>query len=138
MRILLAGVVVIGLSLIGNAGSAMAASLDGTWSGGGTVTPDQGEKEKARCRAVFKKYSTKSYRMVAKCSIPSLGVVRQEAVVKKTGANTYTGNFFNSEYNVRGKITIIVKGDRQTVSLKADAGSAFLTFKKTSSSAKLD
>lgn len=138
MRILFAGLVVIGVSLIWNADSALAASLDGTWSGSGTVQPDKGEKEKARCRAVFKKYSEKSYKVAAKCSIPSLGVVRQVAVVKKTGENKYTGKFFNSDYNVRGIITIIVKGDKQTVSLKADAGSAFFTFKKTNSSAKLD
>lgn len=135
---MLVGLLAIGLGLIGDVGSAAAASLEGTWSGGGIISPNGGKKEKARCRLTFKKYSERSYKIFAKCSTPSLGVVKQEAVVKKAGSNRYSGHFYSKEYNVRGRISINVKGEKQTVSLKAEGGTALFYFKKTSASAKLD
>ena len=40
------------------------------------------------------------------------------------GGNTYQGQFRNSEYNVSGTIFVTVSGNRQSVRLTGDAGSA--------------
>jgi hypothetical protein len=44
--------------------------------------------------------------------------------VRRVGGNTYQGQFHNSEYNVSGTISVTVGGNRQSVRLSGDGGSA--------------
>jgi hypothetical protein len=46
--------------------------------------------------------------------------------VRIAGANRYQGSFYNSEYNISGTIYVVVRGNRQSVQLTSDAGSASL------------
>src|SRR5262245_25772945 len=41
------------------------ASLEGSWSGGGTVVFPSGSREKARCRATFRRQTSSSFAMSA-------------------------------------------------------------------------
>ena len=53
--------------------------------------------------------------------------IDQTGSVRKTGRNTYAGDFSNSDYNVGGRIRFTLRGNRQSVALLSDAGSGRLT-----------
>lgn len=107
------------------AGSDQAAAqgLDGAWSGGGSVAFASGQRERARCRAHYRRASSNAYRVTATCATPS-GSATQTATVRRVGGNSYQGQFHNSEYNVSGTISVTVGGNRQSVRLTSDSGSA--------------
>lgn len=123
--------VVVGLSGAGVSSSARAepVSLTGSWSGNGSISFSSGSKEKARCRARFAKTGASSYAMSATCATPS-AKVDQTATLYKSGANSFTGNFFNQQYNTGGSIRITVSGRTQSVRLNGEAGSAFFKLRK--------
>jgi hypothetical protein len=43
------------------------------------------------------------------------------------GENRYRGNFHNSQYNVSGTISVVIRGTKQDVTLISDGASASLT-----------
>jgi hypothetical protein len=98
-------------------------ALDGSWSGGGSVTFPSGAKESARCRANFKKRGAESYLVSARCASAS-GKVEQSALLTYVGGNQFSGSFFNTEYKVDGTITVTVSGNTQNVSISSPAGSS--------------
>jgi hypothetical protein len=102
-----------------------AASLEGSWSGGGTVSFASGAKEQARCRARYSPAGKDSYAVNATCATAS-GRAAQTARVRLVGNNRYSGSFYNSEYSISGVIDIVVHGSNQTVRLISDSGSAIL------------
>lgn len=103
--------------------SGQAPSLDGSWSGGGHVRFASGNSETARCRARYSRMSTNAYTLNATCATAS-GRASQTATLRHVGGNRYEGTFYNREYDVRGTIHVAVGGNRQTVRLSSDAGSA--------------
>ena len=108
---------------------AQSASLDGSWSGGGSVTFASGEREAARCRAQYHRSSPTSYFVTATCATAS-GRATQTATLRHVGGNSYRGSFHNSEYGVSGTISVVVSGNRQSVRLNSEAGSASLEFRR--------
>ncbi|HET6390181.1 hypothetical protein [Hyphomicrobium sp.] len=106
-----------------------AETIVGTWAGGGSVSFSTGTKEGAKCRARFSKSGPLSYVMNASCATASARV-DQSAQIRKVGANSYAGNFFNEQYNTGGQIRITVNGRSQTVRLSGEAGSAVFTLSK--------
>jgi hypothetical protein len=109
-------------------GQAMAQSLEGSWSGGGSIAL-AGQHEKARCRAQYRRASATSYTVTATCATPS-GRATQTATVRKISDNTYRGQFHNSEYNISGTIYVTVGGNRQSVRLTGASGSASLELRR--------
>ncbi|HZQ37607.1 MAG TPA: hypothetical protein VFD32_16870 [Dehalococcoidia bacterium] len=105
--------------------AAQPAGLDGTWSGGGVVSFASGASERARCRAHYSRTTSTTYVVNATCATAS-GRATQTASLRSVGGNSYRGNFYNSEYNVSGTIHVVVHGNRQSVQLTSDAGSASL------------
>lgn len=106
-----------------NALTADAASLSGSWSGGGRVQYGD-TRERASCRARFSG-GGKAYSMSATCATPS-GRVDQSAELFQVAPNRYTGNFFNSQYGVSGNISISVSGNSMSVSLSGGGGGGSL------------
>ena len=102
-------------------------SIAGSWSGGGTVVYASGQRERAHCRASYSGGGS-SVMMSGGCATPS-GSVFQSARLRKVGANSYAGSFFNSQYNTGGTIHVTVHGNTQSVSLRSSAGSANLTLR---------
>ena len=102
---------------------AQSTSLEGPWRGGGSVAFTSGQRERAECRADYHRASGTSYTLTATCATPS-GRATQTATVRRVGGNTYQGQFHNSEYNVSGTIFVTVSGNRQSVRLTSDSGSA--------------
>ena len=103
--------------------------LTGSWSGGGWVSFSTGNKEKARCRATYSRAGKKSYRLHATCATSS-GKASQTATVYQVSAGRYRGSFFNSDFNVRGTIRVVVSGGSQKVSLAGDGASASLSLRR--------
>ena len=115
------------LSMIGLAASheaaAESASLEGSWRGGGSVAFSSGASERAQCRAQYRRASVNAYTVTATCATPS-GRATQTATLRRVGDNTSQGQFRNAEYDVSGTISVTVSGNRQSVRLSGDTGSA--------------
>ena len=103
--------------------------LSGSWSGGGWVSFSTGNKEKARCRATYSPAGKNAYRLSATCATSS-GKASQTATVYHVSGSRYRGSFYNSDYNVRGTIRVVVSGASQQVSLAGDGASASLSLRR--------
>ena len=101
------------------------AGLEGSWSGGGTVSFASGSTERARCRAQYRRAGSTGYTLNATCATAS-GRASQTASVRQIAENRYAGSFYNSEYGISGVIGIVVHGRSQTVRLRSDSGSAVI------------
>jgi hypothetical protein len=104
---------------------ARSEGLAGSWSGGGIVTYASGQRERARCHAHYSGAGG-SVSVSATCATPS-GSVSQSAHLRRVGANSYAGSFFNPQFNSSGSIHVTVRGNTQSVSLRSQSGSASLT-----------
>jgi len=109
--------------------AAQPPDLVGSWSGGGSVSFGGGAREAARCRAHYTRTSSRSYLLNATCATPS-GRASQTATLRHAGGGTFHGSFFNREYNVTGRIFVVVRGGRQTVRLSSDFGSALFELRR--------
>jgi hypothetical protein len=128
---LVAALTLSGLPPIGNAqvsSRLTVASLEGSWSGGGTIS-FAGGKEQARCRARFSRAGAHSYTVNATCATAS-GRAGQTATVRQVGTNRYSGRFYNSEYLISGAIDIIVHGSSQIVRLTSESASGVLNLSR--------
>jgi hypothetical protein len=109
--------------------AAAPAGLAGSWSGGGWVSFSSGSKERARCHAHYSRQSETSYSLSAICATAS-GKASQTATVHKVGANSFSGEFHNSEYNISGNIYVVVHGNSQSVRLSGGGASASLSLSR--------
>jgi len=105
------------------------AGLEGSWSGGGTVSFASGSTERARCRAYYRRAGSASYTLDATCATAS-GRASQTASVRQVAENRYAGSFYNSEYGISGVISIVLHGRSQTVRLQSDSGSAVISLSR--------
>ncbi len=105
--------------------SAQQATLEGSWSGNGTVTFSTGNVEAAKCKASFRRQSSDTFAMNAVCATPS-GRVVQTAELSRLTNTRFSGAFHNAEYGVSGNISITVRGNSLTASL--DGGGATASF----------
>jgi hypothetical protein len=106
-----------------------SAGLEGSWSGGGTVSFASGSTERARCRAHYHRAGSTSYTLNATCATAS-GRASQTASVRQVAENRYAGSFYNSEYGISGVISIVLHGRSQTVRLRSDSGSAVISLSR--------
>jgi len=128
VRRLRAGLAVFAALVLG-AEAASAADLEGTWSGGGTITFASGDKERARCKASFERISARQFNVNASCATASVRV-DQTARIQQVGDNTYAGRFTNTDYNLTGDIRLTVNGRNQTVQLSSGATTGTLSLRK--------
>jgi hypothetical protein len=103
--------------------------LEGSWSGAGSVSFASGARERARCRAHYRRAGANSYTVSATCATAS-GRAAQTATLRRVGENRYAGSFYNSEYSISGVIQVVVRGASQTVRLISDSGSAILNLSR--------
>ena len=106
-----------------------AAGLEGSWSGGGTVSFASGSTERASCRANYRRAGATSYTLSATCATAS-GRATQTATVRQVAENRYAGSFYNREYGISGVISIVLHGRSQTVRLRSDSGSAVISLSR--------
>ncbi len=116
------------LSLLATPQARSETTLAGTWIGNGIVAYITGARERAKCQASYSGGSS-TISINATCATPS-GSVSQIARLRKTGANSYAGTFFNSQYNLSGSIQVVVHGNTQLVSISSGSGSASLSLRR--------
>jgi hypothetical protein len=117
------------IGVVGGATVAKAESVVGLWRGSGFVNPSEGQRERVRCRVVYTRQSGQRYQLTARCATASANI-DQVGEVRRTGRDRLSGSFYNADFNVRGRIQIRLKGNRQAVTLISDAGSGRLTLFK--------
>ncbi len=115
--------------MFGLSGPVSAASLSGTWSGGGYVKPSGGKRERVKCRVTYRKQSSKVFSVSAVCASKS-NKIRQSGEVLKVSSTRYVGDFYNSDFDISGRVRVKISGSRQTVSFKSSSGHGSMTLSK--------
>jgi len=106
--------------------AASAAVLAGDWSGEGTVTQTEGPTEKVRCRVSYKKESAKVYGVEAQCASTSKKM-RQTGELLEVRPGVFTGSFNLPQYDVSGRVRVVLEGETQTVTFKSPRGEGEVT-----------
>lgn len=101
--------------------AAMAADLEGRWSGSGQVVPKSGAKERVQCQVRYTRQSSKVFSVAATCATASVKIV-QTGEVLEVGGGRYVGDFYNPEYDVSGRVRVVVSGARQSVTFSSAQG----------------
>lgn len=109
--------------------AAMAADLSGSWSGSGSVTPKSGAKERVQCRVNYARQSSTVFSVSATCATPSIKIV-QTGEVLEVGGGRYVGDFYNPQFDVSGRIRVVVSGNRQTVTFGGAQGHGSLSLSR--------
>ncbi len=123
-----------------HAQSGPFAGLAGNWSGGGTVTLDDGSSERIRCRATYR-VAGPNMDMTLTCASDAYKFALQASVVDQGGA--VSGNWSETSRNIGGslqgrggggnfqvvasaagfnsRISLRTAGNKQTVDMSADS-----------------
>lgn len=100
---------------------AQSRGLEGYWRGSGFVHPTDGQREKIRCRVTFQRLSASVFSVRALCASQATNIT-QTGELRRVGSNRYAGEFYNSDFNVRGRIQTRLQGNRQSVTFRSEAG----------------
>ncbi len=117
------------LALVLSVGKADAASLAGEWSGSGVVSPTDGPREKVRCRISYRQESEKVFGLTATCATRS-NKIQQTGKLLMVNTTNYIGDFYNPAHDVTGRVRVVVRGTRQTVTFESARGSGRVTLRK--------
>ena len=109
------------LVMLAPAPASAATALAGEWSGEGTVTQTEGATEKVRCRVSYKQESAKVYGVTAQCASTSQ-MTKQIGELLEVRPGVYTGEFNLTQYDVSGRVRVVVEGETQTVTFKSPRG----------------
>ena len=109
--------------------AAGGGSLEGAWSGGGTISFAYGATEQARCQARYSRAGNNSYAVSATCATAS-GRAAQTAMVRQVSTNRYSGSFYNREFSISGIMHVSVRGANQTVQLISDSASGVINLSR--------
>lgn len=108
---------------------ASANPLKGNWVGSGVVKPKDGKAEKMRCRVRYNQESATVFSVNASCATSDLKVY-QTGRILKVGNGKYVGDFYNDQWDVSGRVRVIVRGNRQSVTLTSGSGTGSLSLRK--------
>jgi hypothetical protein len=142
-RLILAAVAFCMMTFTASTGHAQSnpfAGMAGSWSGGGTVTLDDGSSERIRCRATYRVIGP-SMDMTLTCASDAYKFALQASVVDQGGA--VSGNWSETSRNIGGslqgrggggnfqvvasaagfnsRISLRTAGNKQTVDMSADS-----------------
>jgi len=117
------------IGLFPGAGAVNAASIEGSWSGSGTVKLTDGGIERVRCRVRYEKSIGRTYVLHVTCAHPN-GTFRVSGRVVKLSDRRYSGRLYSDQYSVAGDVSISVSGSRQTVTAKSARGTATVVLTK--------
>lgn len=109
--------------------AAEAAPIDGSWSGNGYVQPNNGQRERVRCRVSYSRQSAKVYGVSAICASPSANI-RQTGEVLMVTPTRFVGDFYNSQFDISGRVSVTISGRSQIVSFRSASGSGSMTLTK--------
>ena len=105
---------------------AAAASIEGSWIGSGTVS-HRGNVDRVQCRVRYTKSSKNSYATSSVCTTEN-GRYDVSGHVTNIGGNRYQGTVTSG--NETGRVIMVHRGDRQSVTVTSPSGSAKLTLSR--------
>lgn len=110
--------------------SAMAApaSIEGSWAGSGTARHKSGT-EAVRCRVSYSASTGRTFLFNATCATTA-GTFRQSGRLVKVSSSSYRGRAYSGQYRATGKVSVSVSGNRQSIRVTSDIGSASLTLRR--------
>jgi hypothetical protein len=114
---------------IGGPVSAVAEPLSGTWSGSGYIQPNDGKREKVRCRVTYSPQGSSVVAVNATCASAS-NTIHQTGSLSMVSANKYVGDFHNPEFDVSGRVRVSVSGSSQTVTFSGARGGGALNLRR--------
>ncbi len=114
------------LMMLASNTAASAAVLAGEWSGEGTVTQTEGPTEKVRCRVSYKQEAAKVYGVEAQCASTSKKM-KQTGELLEVRPGVFTGSFNLPQYDVSGRVRVVIEGESQTVTFKSPRGEGEVT-----------
>ncbi len=108
---------------------AKAASIAGSWSGGGSVKLSSGQVEKVSCRIRYEQGSGRTFVLYVTCA-HSNGTFQVSGRIVKLSNSRYSGRLYSEQYGTAGDVGISVSGNRQTVKAKSSKGTATVMLTK--------
>jgi|SRR6516164_559545 hypothetical protein len=105
---------------------AGTASIEGSWSGSGTVSR-RGNVDHVRCHVRYTKSSENSYAVSSACTTET-GRYDISGHVTNTGGNRYQGTVTSG--NETGRVVMVYRGNQQSVTVASPSGSAQLTLSR--------
>ncbi len=116
--------------LLLTANHALAQDISGRWSGFGQAKiASNGKLESFRCRVAYDRQTSRVFSVRAVCANPSVRII-QTGTVLKVRQNTFIGDLYSQEFDVRGRVRVVVTGSRQTVTVRASSGSGLIKLKR--------
>jgi hypothetical protein len=117
------------LSLLAGAARAEPgpfAALNGTWSGGGTITTASGTQDRLRCRANYTPgQGGEALRLNIRCASDNYNFDLSSDVTSRNGQ--ISGEWVEASRNVSGTVTGRASGERVQAHARGDAFSADLS-----------
>lgn len=110
-------------------GAASSETLRGNWSGGGYVKPTDGQREKVSCRVSYSPQGSQTVAVAATCASAST-TIQQTGQLSKVSESKYVGDFYNSQYDISGRIRVSVSGGSQTVTFSSPRGTGSLNLSR--------
>jgi hypothetical protein len=106
--------------------SDAATSIEGSWIGSGTVS-HRCNVDRVQCRVRYTKSSENSYATSSVCRTEN-GRYEISGHVTNIGGNRYQGTVTSG--NESGRVIMVHRGDRQSVTVISPSGSAKLTLSR--------
>ena len=129
MRYVLVCLLALAFAAFGAADAAMAASIEGSWSGGGTVRLTSGKVEAVRCRIRYEKSTGRTFVVHVNCAHAG-GTFQTSGRVVELSESRYSGRMYSDQYAVSGDVAVSVSGNRQTVKANSAKGTATVMLAK--------
>ena len=129
MHYVLACLLTLAFGMLANTSSASAASLEGSWRGGGKVKLADGQVEPVRCRLRYEKGDGRTFVLYANCAHAN-GTFSQSGRIVKLGTDRYSGKMRSDQYSISGNVSIRVRGKRQTLTARSPKGTATVVLTK--------
>ena len=126
-------VLVLAFLLSAMLGTANAAppTLEGYWTGNGTVSY-KGSVDQVRCRVRYKKAGGKSFTYSSTCATEN-GRYQLNGRISRSSSNRYTGSVTSDGHKGTGKVLLLQRGNRLTVTVTSGQGSAKISLLKQGS-----
>ncbi len=126
-------VLVLAFLLSAMLGTANAAppTLEGYWTGEGTVSY-KGSVDQVRCRVRYKKAGSRSFTYSSTCATEN-GRYQLNGHISRSSGNRYTGSVTSENHKRTGKVLLLQRGNRLTVTVTSGKGSAKINLSKRGS-----
>lgn len=110
--------------------NAEPVSLEGTWSGSGTMQAVDNPPQKLTCKIQYRRETDKVFKLAAKCVTISTAI-NQTGELLKVNPGVYVGEFHVASYDISGRIRVTIDGDVQTMSFKSSRANGNVTLTKS-------